>query len=78
MGKLDWKHRKIELLSGGSLSSNLVVVARASNRNAEVLKECCNKVDDLEKRNQELEERIDKLESYLSSMAGYMANEGII
>ena len=47
MSKFDWKHRKIEMLSGGSLSSNLVVVARALNKNAEVLKECCNKVDEL-------------------------------
>lgn len=65
------KKHKISKLCGGSLSGNLVTVARTVNINADVLQELCQIVDEQEKR-------IDELEGYLSSMCGFMANEGII
>lgn len=65
------KNHKVYKLSGGSLSGNLVTVARTVNINADVLQELCQIVDEQKKR-------IDELESYLSSMSGYLANEGII
>ena len=65
------KHHKVTKLSGGSLSGNLVTVANAVNRNADVLQELCQIVDEQKKR-------IDELEGYLASMNGYLANEGII
>lgn len=68
---MEMKHHKISKLSGGSLSGNLVTVARTVNINADVLQELCQIVDEQQKR-------IDELEGYLSSMSGYLANEGII
>lgn len=65
------KNHKISKLCGGSLSGNLVTVARTVNINADVLQELCQIVDEQEKR-------IDELQGYLSSMCGFMANEGII
>ena len=44
---MKWKNKKVTELSGGSLSSNLVVVARAVNDNAEVLKEAMQKIEEL-------------------------------
>lgn len=40
-------NKKVIELSGGSLSSNLVMVARAVNGNAEVLKEAVQKIEEL-------------------------------
>ena len=50
------KNHKVSKLSGGSLSGNLVTVARTVNINADVLKELCNKVADLEKELEQLKE----------------------
>ena len=44
---MKWKNKKVTELIGGSLSSNLVVVARAVNNNAEVLKESVQKIEEL-------------------------------
>lgn len=44
---MKWKHKKVTELTGGSLSGNLVVVARAVNDNAEVLKEAVQKIEEL-------------------------------
>lgn len=68
---MELKHSKIIELSGGSLSGNMVTVARAVNQNGYVLKDLCNYIEQLEKR-------VDELEGYVSSMAGYLANENII
>ena len=48
------KNHKVSKLSGGSLSGNLVTVARTVNKNADVLIELCNKVADLEKELEQL------------------------
>ena len=44
---MKWKNKKVTELSGGSLSSNLVMVARAVNGNAEVLKVAVQKIEEL-------------------------------
>ena len=44
---MKWKNTKVTELIGGSLSSNLVVVARAVNDNAEVLTEAVQKIEEL-------------------------------
>lgn len=51
------KNHKVSKLSGGSLSGNLVTVARTVNINADVLIELCNKVADLEKELEQLKEK---------------------
>lgn len=52
-----FKNHKITKLSGGSLSGNLVTVARAVNTNADVLRECCQKVKELEEIIEQLKEQ---------------------
>lgn len=44
---MKWKHKKVTELTGGSLNGNLVVVERAVNDNAEVLKEAVQKIEEL-------------------------------
>ena len=51
---MKWKNKKVTELSGGSLSSNLVVVARAVNDNADVLKEAVQKIEELSKEIEQL------------------------
>ena len=51
---MKWKNKKVTELSGGSLSSNLVVVARAVNNNAEVLKEAVQKIEELSEEIEQL------------------------
>ena len=51
---MKWKHKTVTELSGDSLSRNLVVVARAVNTNAEVLKEAVQKIDELSKQIEQL------------------------
>lgn len=65
------KNHKISKLSGGSLSGNLVTVARTVNKNADVLQELCQIVDEQKKR-------IDELEGYISRICECLTNEGII
>ena len=57
---MKWKNTKVTELIGGSLSSNLVVVARAVNNNAEVLKEAVQKLE-------ELRAEIDRLKEIMSN-----------
>lgn len=51
-----WKYKTIKEVTGGSLSSNLVSVARVVNHNAYLLKESVQKIE-------ELSEKIEKLEN---------------
>lgn len=54
---MKWEHKKVTTLSGGSLSGNLVVVARAVNANAEVLKDAVQKIEELSKEIEQLRTR---------------------
>lgn len=54
---MKWKHKKVTELTGGSLSGNLVIVARAVNNNAEVLKEAAQKIEELIEEIERLKER---------------------
>ena len=58
---MKWKYKTIQELSGGSLSSNLVSVARVVNHNAYLLKEAVQKIEELNERINTLENRIDEL-----------------
>lgn len=58
---MKWKYKTIKELNGGSLSSNLVSVARAVNHNAYLLKEAVQKIEELSERIDTLENRIDEL-----------------
>ena len=53
---MKWKNKMVSELSGFSLTSNLVIVARAVNKNAKVLKEAMQKIE-------ELSEEIEKLKA---------------
>ena len=44
---MKWKNKRVQILTGGSLSGNLVRVAIAVNKNAEVLKEAVQKIEEL-------------------------------
>lgn len=52
---MKWKNKKVMKMSGG-LFRNHTEMCRAINRNAEVLIECCNKIEELSKE-------IDKLKA---------------
>ena len=54
---MKWKHKKVTELTGGSLSGNLVTVARAVNNNAEVLKEAVQKIEELSEEIERLKGR---------------------
>ncbi len=58
---MKWKYKTIKELNGGSLSSNLVSVARAVNHNAYLLKEAVQKIEELNEKIDTLENRIDEL-----------------
>ena len=51
---MKWKNKRIQILTGGSLSGNLVRVAIAVNKNAEVLKEAVQKIEELSKEIEQL------------------------
>ncbi|MBQ2801716.1 MAG: hypothetical protein IJF03_10010 [Lachnospiraceae bacterium] len=51
---MKWKHKTVTELTGGSLSGNLVVVARAVNNNAYTLKEAVQKIEELSKEIEQL------------------------
>ena len=53
---MKWKNKTVKELSGGSLSGNLVVVARAVNNNAELLKEAVQKIEELSWEIEQLKE----------------------
>ena len=44
---MKWKNKGVQILTGGSLSGNLVRVAIAVNKNAKVLREAIQKIDEL-------------------------------
>ena len=51
---MKWKNKGVQILTGGSLSGNLVRVAIAVNKNAEVLKEAVQKIEELSKEIEQL------------------------
>ena len=51
---MKWKNKRIQILTGGSLSGNLVRVAIAVNKNAEVLKEAVQKIEELSEEIEQL------------------------
>ena len=57
---MKWKNKGIQILTGGSLSGNLVRVAIAVNKNAEVLRESVQKIE-------ELSAEIDRLKETMSN-----------
>jgi hypothetical protein len=58
---MKWKYKTIQELNGGSLSSNMVRVARAVNHNAYLLKEAVQKIEELSEKIDILKNRIDEL-----------------
>lgn len=44
---MKWKNKSVSTLTGGSLSGNLVMVAIVVNKNAELLKEAVQKIEEL-------------------------------
>ena len=44
---MKWKNKGVSILTGGSLSANMVKVAIAVNKNAEVLREAVQKIEAL-------------------------------
>ena len=51
---MKWKNKKVQILTGGSLSGNLVRVAIAVNENAEVLREAVQKIEELSEEIEQL------------------------
>ena len=54
---MKWKNKRVQILTGGSLSGNLVRVAIAVNKNAEVLREAVQKIEELSEEIERLKER---------------------
>ena len=57
---MKWKHKTVRELTGGSLSGNLVVVARAVNNNAYTLKEAVQKIEELSKEIEQLKKGVEE------------------
>lgn len=57
---MKWKHKRIIELTGGSLSGNMVTVARAVNNNGYVLKEAVQKIEELSIEVERLREQLGK------------------
>lgn len=57
---MNWKYKRITELTGGSLSGNMVTVARAVNDNAYVLTEAVQKIEELSLEIEKLKERLEK------------------
>ena len=53
---MKWKNKRVQILTGGSLSGNLVRVAIAVNKNAEVLREAVQKIEELSEEIEQLKE----------------------
>ena len=51
---MKWKNKRVQTLTGGSLSGNLVRVAIAVNKNAEVLIEAVQKIEELSEEIEQL------------------------
>ena len=52
--EVKWKNKKVQTLTGGSLSGNLVRVAIAVNKNAELLREAVQKIEELSEEIEQL------------------------
>lgn len=57
---MKWKHKTVTELTGGSLSGNLVAVARAVNNNAYTLKEAVQKIEELSKEIEQLKKGVEE------------------
>ncbi len=57
---MNWKYKRIIELTGGSLSGNMVTVARAVNNNGYVLKEAVQKIEELSDEIEKLKEQLEK------------------
>ncbi len=57
---MNWKHKRITELTGGSLSGNMVTVANAVNNNGYVLKEAVQKIEELSAELEKLKEKSEK------------------
>ncbi len=57
---MNWKHKRITGLTGGSLSGNMVTAARAVNNNGYVLKEAVQKMEKLSVEVEKLKEKSEK------------------
>ena len=53
---MKWKNKRVQTLTGGSLSGNLVRVAIAVNKNAELLRESVQKIEELSEEIERLKE----------------------
>ena len=53
---MKWKKKRVQTLTGGSLSGNLVRVAIAVNKNAELLREAVQKIEELSEEIERLKE----------------------
>ena len=53
---MKWKNKGVQILTGGSLSGNLVRVAIAVNKNAELLREAVQKIEELSEEIERLKE----------------------
>ena len=51
---MKWKNKGVSILRGGSLSPNLVKVAISVNKNAEVLREAVQKIEELSEEIEQL------------------------
>ena len=51
---MKWKNKRVQILTGGSLSGTLVRVAIAVNKNAEVLREAVQKIEELSEEIEQL------------------------
>ncbi len=57
---MNWKHKRITELTGGSFSGNMVTVAKAVNNNGYVLKEAVQKIEELSAEIEKLKEKLEK------------------
>ena len=60
---MNWIHKRITELTGGSLSGNMVTVARAINNNGYLLKEAVQKIEELSIEVEGLKEQLKKEEA---------------
>lgn len=65
--KMNWKNKKIIKLCGSTFNSILREIAIAVNRNADVLQEACNKIEELQKQIELLNKELERSKSENSS-----------
>ena len=64
---MEWKHKKVIKLSGLTFSSNLREVIMAVNKNADVLKESVQKIEELNERINILEKENKELKNIIEN-----------